>query len=168
MYCIWFSFFFPPLSVMLECGQVGGARDRSTEQNRKTSACVTAYKNGSRAEGGRRGEGPNRKGTEPKEDMYNHQCGQETQQQPSDGLPRLPMPHTLAAFFYQVFLFISLNIQIIRTILSCQIKKIYRGSLGFFFPLPKKGTVNTFQREQATVKNTSLNINTIVPTLSEH
>lgn len=58
------------------------------------------------------------------------------------------------------------NIQIICTILSCQIKKIYCGSL-FFFPLPKKVRWYLF-REQATVKNTSFNINTIVPTLDEH
>uniref|UniRef100_A0A0E9WXL1 Uncharacterized protein n=1 Tax=Anguilla anguilla TaxID=7936 RepID=A0A0E9WXL1_ANGAN len=39
-------------------------------------------------------------------------------------------------FFSFYFGFFFLNIQIIRTILSCQIKKIYCGSL--FFPLPKK------------------------------
>lgn len=64
---------------------------------------------------------------------------------------RLPMPHILAAF-YVFFSFISLNIQIIRTILSCQIKKIYRGSLGFFFPLPKEGMVNTFRENKQQLK----------------
>lgn len=44
---------------------------------------------------------------------------------------------TYLIFFFIGFSFISLNIQIIRTILSCQIKNIYRGSL-FFFSLPKK------------------------------
>lgn len=77
------------------------------------------------------------KNKNPKEDMYNHLCGQEAERRPSDGRCCLPVPHTLAAFlilFLRFFLsFISLNIQIIRTILSCQIKKIYRGSLGSFF-----------------------------------
>ena len=41
--------------------------------------------------------GPNQK---TKEDMYNHLCGQETERRPSDGLWRLPMPHTLAAFLW--------------------------------------------------------------------
>lgn len=102
------------------------------------------------------GWGSWRSETKTKEDMYNHLCGQETERQPSDGLWCLPMPHILAAFFIVFFfccffLFISLNIQIIRTILSCQIKKIYRGSLGFF-PLPKKGMVNTFRENKQQLK----------------
>lgn len=84
------------------------------------------------------GGGIRRSEPKAKEDMYNHLCGQETERRPSDGLRRLPMPHTLAAFLCFFFPFISLNIQIIRTILSCQIKKIYRGSLGFFFHYQKK------------------------------
>lgn len=32
---------------MLECNQAGGVRDRSTQQNRPTSACITAYESGS-------------------------------------------------------------------------------------------------------------------------
>lgn len=87
---------------MLECSQVGG-RDRSTQQNRPTSACVTAYKNGSRVGGV----------SEPKtkEDMYNHLCGQETERRPSDGLRHLPMSHTLAAFLlgFSIYLFKHTN-----------------------------------------------------------
>lgn len=146
---------------------LSGGRDRSTKQNRPTSSFITAYENGSR--GGERIANPKKK-EKSKEDMYNRLCGQEAELRPSDGLPPLAAPRTLAAFLmgFLRLLFISLNIQIIRTILSCQIKKIYRGSLEFFSTTKKEGMVNTFQREQATVKNTSLNINTIVPTLSEH
>lgn len=108
---------------MLECRQVGGVRE--TEAHNRTGRRQLALLHTRMAAGGG--------GSKPKtkEDMYNHLCGPETQQRPSDGPRRLPVPHTLAAF-YGVFPFISLNIQIIRTILSCQIKKIYRGSLGFF------------------------------------
>lgn len=84
--------------------------------------------------------------------MYKHLCGQqEPKQQPSDGLP---MPHTLAAFSWDFFknLFICfLDIQIIRTILSCQIKKIYHGSLGFF-STTKTGMANTFRENKQQLK----------------
>ena len=120
-----FFFFFFPLFLMLECSQVGGVRE--TEAHNRTGRRQLALLHTRMAAGGE--GGPNQK---TKEDMYNHLCGQETERRPSDGLWRLPMPHILAAFLWGFFLFISLNIQIIRTILSCQIKKIYRGSLGFF------------------------------------
>jgi hypothetical protein len=44
--------------------------------------------------------------------------------------------------------------------------KKYTAAAWGFFSTTKKGKY--LQRERATVKNTSLNINTIVPTLSEH
>lgn len=63
-------------------------------------------------------------------------------------------------FIFQKYLFSS--IQIIHTILSCQIKKIYGGSLlGFFFSLQKKGTLKPLKSTGKTVKNTGSNINTI-------
>lgn len=79
-----------------------------------------------------------------KEDMYN----QETARRPSYD-PQRQTPHTLASFFIG-FSFISLNIQIIRTILSCQIKKIYRGSLVFFHY--QKRYVNTFRENKQQLK----------------
>lgn len=38
----------------------------------------------------------------------------------------------------------------------------------FLFHYHEKGTLIPFQKEQATVKNTSFDINTIVPTLAKH
>ena len=58
------------------------------------------------------------------------------------------MPHIfLLDFFFVIFL----NIQIIRTILSCQIKKIYRGSL-LFFSTTKKGTIIPFRENKQQLK----------------
>lgn len=42
-----YLFFFIFLLFKLECHQVRGVRDRSTQQNRPTSACITAYESGS-------------------------------------------------------------------------------------------------------------------------
>lgn len=63
--------------------------------------------------------------------------------------------------FQKTYLFSS--IQIIHTILSCQIKKIYGGSLlGFFhYRKKKKGTLKPLKSTGKTVKNTGSNINTI-------
>lgn len=62
--------------------------------------------------------------------------------------------------FSKTYLFSS--IQIIHNILSCQIKKIYGGSLlGFFSTTEKKGYIETFKEYRQTVKNTGSNINTI-------
>lgn len=146
-YEVFFSFvFFPPSFLMLECCQVGGVRE--TEAHNRTGRRQLALLHTRMAAGG---------GGQGKEVWTKKQ----TYVQPplwtgnSSGhlmAPRhLPMPHILAAF-YVFFSFISLNIQIIRTILSCQIKKIYRGSLGFFFPLPKEGMVNTFRENKQQLK----------------
>jgi len=85
-------FFLSLLDVGMSSGG-RGEKDRSTQQNRLTSACITAYKNGSRRGRRRRSE------PKTKEDMYNHLCGQETERQPFYGLRHIPVPHTLAAFF---------------------------------------------------------------------
>lgn len=77
-----FSFFSSVLDVGMQSGG-RGERDRSTQQNRPTSACITAYKSGS---GGWGWVGGWRSEPKTKEDMYNHLCGQETERQPSDGL----------------------------------------------------------------------------------
>lgn len=91
MYCTLFVLLF--LLFMLECNQVRGVRDRSTQQNRPTSACITAYESGSGGVGrgcGRFNEKKKKQTKErnkiTKEDMYNHLCGQETERRPSDGL----------------------------------------------------------------------------------
>lgn len=121
-----------------------GERDRSTQQNRPTSACITAYKNGS-------GGGTREGGLNQKANICTTTSVDRKQQRPSDG-PTTPPNATYFSCFLCFFSFISLNIQIIRTILSCQIKKIYRGSLGFFFPLPKEGMVNTFRENKQQLK----------------
>lgn len=84
------------------------------------------------------GQGRGRRSeSKTKEDMYNHLCGQETVT--AIWWPTTPPNATyFSCFFMFFFPFISLNIQIIRTILSCQIKKIYRGSLGFFSTTKKR------------------------------
>lgn len=79
---IFFSIFCTFFSSLLNVGMLSGGRgerDRSTQQNRPTSAFITAYKNGSGGgrEGGERSANPKRK--KNKEDMYNHLCGQETE-----------------------------------------------------------------------------------------
>lgn len=129
MYCIWsLFFFFFPLFLMLECSQVGGVRE--TEAHNRTGRRQLALLHTRMAAGGWGGV-PNQKN---KEDMYNHLCGQETERR-AIWWPMTPPNATYFSCFLWCFFFsfISLNIQIIRTILSCQIKKIYRGSLGFFF-----------------------------------
>lgn len=81
------------------------------------------------------------------------------------GLPEkaITWPLTLRTpqhFLLKTYSFSS--IQIIHTILSCQIKKIYGGSLlGFFFTTEKKGTLKPLKSTGKTVKNTGSNINTI-------
>lgn len=132
-----FFLFFFPLFLMLECSQVGGVRETEAHNRTGRRQLALLHTRVAVGVGGGWGVGGWRSEPKTKEDMYNHLCGQETERQPSDGLWCLPMPHTLAAFLLD-FSFISLNIQIIRTILSCQIKKIYRGSLGFFSTTKKR------------------------------
>lgn len=160
--------FFPlvfPLFWMLECCQVGETEARNRTGRRQLSLLHT------RMAAGEGREVPTKKKKKKTQRRYVQAPLWTGGRAAAIWWPATPRSATHFSCFFMGFLrllFISLNIQIIRTILSCQIKKIYRGSLGFFSTTKKEGMVNTFQREQATVKNTSLNINTIVPTLSEH
>lgn len=133
MYCIWSFFFFcffPPSFLMLECCQVGGVRE--TEAHNRTGRRQLALLHTRMAAGGTREGGLNQKAN-----ICTTTSVDRKQQRPSDG-PTTPPNATYFSCFLCFFSFISLNIQIIRTILSCQIKKIYRGSLGFFFHYQKK------------------------------
>lgn len=61
------------------------------------------------------------------------------------------------------------TVQIIHTILSCQIRKIYGGSmLGGRGLTTEKGNTETLKENRQTDPNTGFNLNTIVPKLSEH
>lgn len=134
MYCIWSFFFFcffPPSFLMLECCQVGGVRE--TEAHNRTGRRQLALLHTRMAAGGGTREG----GLNQKANICTTTSVDRKQQRPSDG-PMTPPNATYFSCFLCFFSFISLNIQIIRTILSCQIKKIYRGSLGFFFHYQKK------------------------------
>lgn len=134
MYCIWsffFLLFFSPLASW--CWNVvrweGWERQKHTTEQADVSLhyCIQEWQRGGTREGG----------LNQKANICTTTSVDRKQQRPSDG-PTTPPNATYFSCFLCFFSFISLNIQIIRTILSCQIKKIYRGSLGFFFHYQKK------------------------------
>lgn len=132
---------------MLECSQVGGVRE--TEAHNRTGRRQLALLHTRMAAGGRRGEEVRTKSQR----RYVQPPLWTGNRAAAIWWPTTPPNATyFSCFFMFFFPFISLNIQIIRTILSCQIKKIYRGSLGFFFPLPKKGMINTFRENKQQLK----------------
>lgn len=128
-----FLLFFSPLASW--CWNVvrweGWERQKHTTEQADVSLhyCIQEWQRGG---GGTREGGLNQKAK-----ICTTTSVDRKQQRPSDG-PTTPPNATYFSCFLCFFSFISLNIQIIRTILSCQIKKIYRGSLGFFFHYQKK------------------------------
>lgn len=168
IFIFFFFRFFPSLlDVGMQSGE-RGERDRSTQQNRPTSACITAYKNGSR--GGVGGSGGQGSETKTKQRRYVQPPLWNRRRRPSDGPRCLPVPHNFQLLFFFVGFFsiyFFKHTNNFALYYPAKLKK-YTVAAWHFFSTTKKRYGKYLQREQATVKNTSLNINTIVPTLSEH
>lgn len=144
MYCIWRFFFNPFLKFLLSSWCWNVVRWEAWERQKHTTEqadvslhyCIQEWQRGcvGVAGGGEGCWGPNQKTKKI--------CTTTSVDRKQSGGHLMACDvsrcHILLAAFLWGFPFISLNIQIIRTILSCQIKKIYRGSLGFFFSTTKK------------------------------